>query len=111
MNVDGIWNNKMQGYMSSPVVIDQHIYLHLKNRRFACLDLKTGEEQWITKPFGEYWSLIPRAIASWPLTSGGELLLIRANPQEFELFTRQKVSDDSSWAHLAHDKINCSCVT
>ncbi len=37
-----VWNHKSQGYMSSPVVIDGYIYLHLRNQRFVCLDAKTG---------------------------------------------------------------------
>ena len=29
------WENKLQGYMSSPILIDGHAYLHLRNRRFV----------------------------------------------------------------------------
>ncbi|MEZ6067548.1 MAG: PQQ-binding-like beta-propeller repeat protein [Planctomycetaceae bacterium] len=54
------WDNKVQGYMSSPVVIDGHVYLHLRNQRFACIDLATGESRWTTTPYGRYWSLIAR---------------------------------------------------
>ena len=36
--------------MSSPVVINGHIYLHLRNQRFVCLDAETGVECWTTKP-------------------------------------------------------------
>jgi len=34
------------------------------------------------------------------LDQRGDLLLIKANPQQFELMDKRKVADDS-WAHLA----------
>ena len=100
--VTEVWTNKVQGYMSSPVVIDQHVYLHLRNRRFACIDLNTGQEKWITTPFGEYWSLLSQGDRMLALDEQGELLLLRANPEQFELLARKKISDESAWAHLAH---------
>ena len=100
-NVSEAWTNKVQGYMSSPVVIDGHAYLHLRNQRFACIDLTTGKEAWISKPFGKYWSLVANGNRILALDEGGELLLIDATPEEFRLVDRRKVSDDSTWAHLA----------
>ena len=35
------------------------------------------------------------------LGSGGRLLLLRANPVEFELIDEATVSDAETWAHLA----------
>ena len=99
--VSQIWRNKVQGYMSSPVVIDGHVYLHLRNQRFACIDLSTGKDKWITEPFGKYWSLIATDDRILALDERGELLLIRANPEKFDLIDRQKVSENPTWAHLA----------
>ena len=95
------WINKVQGYMSTPVVIDGHAYIHLRNQRFACIDLATGEEKWISKPFGKYWSLIANGNRILALDERGELLLVEANPAEFRLLDRRQVSEDSTWAHLA----------
>jgi outer membrane protein assembly factor BamB len=95
------WEQKTQGYMSSPVVIGDHAYLHLKNQRFTCLDLKTGESRWTTTPFGQYWSLIGRGDRLLALDERGTLYLIRANPEKFELLSERKVSDQPAWAHLA----------
>ena len=86
--------------MSSPVVIDGHVYLHLRNQRFACIDLSTGKETWITQPFGKYWSLIAADDRILALDERGELLLIRATPEQFDLTARQKISDSPTWAHL-----------
>lgn len=95
------WNNKAQGYMSSPVVIDGHIYLHLRNRRACCIDVATGETRWTTKPFGKYWSMVANSKQILALDERGELLLIAANPNKFELIDRKQVSEQSTWAHLA----------
>ena len=95
------WSNKVQGYMSSPVVIDGHIYLHLKNQRFTCIEAATGKECWTTTPFGKYWSLVANGSQILALDERGELLLIRANPEKFELLDRRMVSEQPTWAHLA----------
>ena len=95
-----LWSAPVEGYMSSPVIIDGHSFVHLRNQRFACFDLKSGEETWRSKPFGKYASLIGSGDKILALDQKGELLLISANPEKFELIERRKVGDDS-WAHLA----------
>jgi len=95
------WTNKVSGYMSSPVVIGGHIYLHLQNQRFTCIELATGKSCWTTTPFGKYWSLVANGDRILALDERGELLLIRANPEKFEQLDLRKVSDDPTWAHLA----------
>lgn len=95
-----VWNNGSQGYMNSPVVIDNHVYMHLRNQRFACYDLKTGAETWRSKPMGKYASMIANGDKILALDERGELLLIKANSDKFELLSSRKVGDDS-WAHLA----------
>ena len=53
------WVNKIEGYMASPDVIDGHIYLHGRDKRFHCIDASSGEEAWASEEkFGEYWSTI-----------------------------------------------------
>lgn len=95
------WSDKAQGYMSTPVVIDGHAYLHLQNQRFTCINLTTGERTWTSTPYGKYCSLIAQKDLILALDQKGELLLLRANPQKFELLGQQKVSDEETWAHLA----------
>ncbi|MFM8414536.1 MAG: PQQ-binding-like beta-propeller repeat protein, partial [Planctomycetota bacterium] len=99
--VEQLWRNKVQGYMSSPIVIGGHAYVHLRNQRFACLDLATGKEAWITKPFGKYWSLVANGDRILALDETGDLRLIRATPAAFELVGEAKVAEEESWAHLA----------
>src|SRR5262249_13521974 len=96
------WNNPAQGYMSSPVISGSHAYLHLRNQRFTCLNLKTGEECWTTdKAFGKYWSMVVQGDRILALDQVGILCLIRANPEKFELLDSRKISDEETWAHLA----------
>jgi outer membrane protein assembly factor BamB len=95
------WQNKTQGYMSTPVVIDGHAYCHLKNQRFTCIDLATGEGRWTTTPFGKYWSLVAQGSRILALDERGDLLLINANPQKFELLDQRHLTDEPTWAHLA----------
>lgn len=95
------WENKIEGYMSSPVVIGDHLYMHLKNKRFGCLDLATGKEAWITKPFGEYWSTLTNGQSILALDQTGSLRLISANPAEFQMLSeRQLTEDEEAWAHV-----------
>ena len=95
------WQNKTQGYMSSPIVVNGHAYLHLRNQRFTCIDLATGTEKWTTTPFGKYWSMAAHGDRLLALDERGELLLIRANPEKFELIDRLQLELAETWAHLA----------
>ena len=98
--VSEVWRSKLQGYMSSPIVIDGHAYLHLRNQRFVCIDLETGKEKWTTTPYGKYWSLIANGSKLLALDERGELLLINATPEKFDLIGSRKLTENA-WAHLA----------
>ena len=100
-SVAQVWRNKVQGYMSSPVVIDGYVYLHLRNQRFACLELATGAEKWISRPFGKYWNMVANGHSLLCLDEQGELLLIDASPEEFRLVDQRKVTEQPAWGHLA----------
>jgi len=94
------WVNKTEAYMSSPVIIDQSLYMHLRNRRLVCIDLETGKENWTTQPFGRYWSMVTNGRQILALDERGVLLLIQHNPAEFQLLDEREVSQEQSWAHL-----------
>lgn len=95
------WSQAAEGYMSSPIIIGQHAYLHLRNQRFICIDLRTGESKWRSIPFGKYCSLVANGDRILALDQRGELLMLRANPDKFELLEKRKLSEDQTWAHLA----------
>ena len=100
-SVQETWRNKAQGYMSSPVIIGDYAYLHLGNGRLACFDLRTGEQQWRSKSFGKYWSMAVQDDVILALDERGDLILIRANPQKFELLDSKQISDQDTWGHIA----------
>jgi len=95
------WSNNAQGYMSTPVVVGDHAYVHLQNQRFTCIDLRTGERTWTSRTFGKYSSLVAQEDRILALDQRGELLLLKANPKEFQLLDQRTVSDEETWAHLA----------
>jgi outer membrane protein assembly factor BamB len=87
--------------MSTPIIRDGHAYVHLKNQRFACLDLTTGKEDWITTPFGRYWSMVAQGDRILALDETGDLRLIRATPEQYAQLGEAKVAETESWAHVA----------
>lgn len=95
------WSNNAQGYMSTPVVVDGHAYLHLQNQRFTCIDLKSGVRTWTSKPYGKYSSMVAQGDRILALDQRGNLLLLKATPLDFELIDQRKVSDEETWAHIA----------
>jgi outer membrane protein assembly factor BamB len=99
--VEESWTNPATGYMSSPVVVGDHAYLHLGNRRLDCIDLATGESRWRTESFGKYWSMAWQGDKILALDERGELLLIRADPSRFDLLDRRALGGDESWGHVA----------
>ncbi len=98
--VTEVWKTKPQAYMSSPLVIGDHIYLHLRNQRFTCLNIETGKEQWTTTPYGKYWSMVGNGSKILALDERGDLLLINATPEKFDLLDRRKVAENC-WAYVA----------
>jgi outer membrane protein assembly factor BamB len=102
MDVAESWNIAMEGYMSSPVVIGKHAYMHLRNQRVSCVNLETGKTTWTTtKTYGKYWSMVANGDKILALDERGILYLLKANPEKFELLDEKKVSDQECWGHLA----------
>lgn len=96
------WKLPIQGYMSTPVVIDGHAYLHRRDRKLCCIDLRAGRETWAAAPrLSDYVSLVSDGKRVLGLDSRGELLLFRADPAKFDLLDRRHVTDQEAWAHLA----------
>ncbi len=100
--VDLAWAAKSQAYMSSPVIVNDHVYLHLKNQNAACINLKTGKETWTTaERFGQYWSMVAQGDKILALDERGILYCFQANPEKFELIDQIKISTQPTWGHLA----------
>ncbi len=101
IEVGNPWDNKLQGYMCTPVVVGDHAYFHLRNQRAACVDLATGEIAWVSdERFGKYWSMVAQGDRILALDEQGELILFKANPEKFEMVDRREVSSSETWGHL-----------
>lgn len=96
------WSQNEQGYMSTPVIIDQHAYHHLRSQRLVCFDLRNGEEKWTSsEKFGKYVNLVAQGDRILALDERGLLYLIAAAPDQLRILSERKVSDEETWAHLA----------
>ncbi len=94
------WKNRARGYMTSPIIYDGHAYFHLQNQCFICIYLKDGKTAWQSKRFGKYASLVAQRDRILALDQRGELILLKATPEKFEVLGRRKVSDQETWGHL-----------
>ena len=97
------WRKKeIEGYMASPIVIGDHLYLLGRDKNFYCVEIGTGKVAWSSEEkFGEYWSLIHQDNRILALDQKGELLLINASPEALQILDRRKISPkDPTWAHV-----------
>lgn len=98
------WTNRVQAYMSTPVVIEGHAYVYLRSKRFCCVHLDSGEVKWTSPSIAnENWSMVANGNRVLALTEAGELYLIAANTEQFEVIDQIEVTDSETWAHLAVD--------
>lgn len=97
-----VWNDeKLEGYMASPVVVGDYVYLLTRDQHFHCIELATGKVKWKSdEKFGQYWSMIVNDGEILALDQKGELLLINASPEKLDIVARKKVSKQPTWAHL-----------
>lgn len=99
--VTELWNDKVEGNMSSPVVIDGKVYLHGRDKRFHCIDPEAKKILWSTdKKYGDYWSMAVNGSRILALDNRGILLLIEADPGGFKLVSELEVTGSPTWAHV-----------
>lgn len=100
-----LWTNFLQGYMSSPILIGDHAYIHLRNQRLACVALADGKRTWTSKPLAGYMSMIAQGDKILALGDDGILRLFAAKPEAETVLGEVSLlpadADNSTWAHLA----------
>ena len=106
------WHNKGESmFMSSPVRRDGHIYgLSMRGKgTLVCLALADGKTAWASPGrMGEYASLVLVGDRLLVMTTGGDLLLVAADPGGYRELARSHLTDRPVWAHLAvTDKVLC----
>ena len=100
-----VWHNTdLPMYMSSPVA-DGSMLFGFSNRRkgqLFCLDARTGTAKWTTEGrAGTNASLLSAGPNLVVLTTDGEMLVLRRNPDKYEELRRYKLSSSPTWAHPA----------
>ena len=101
--VDTLWRDQdLEGYMSSPLLIGDFVYLFGRDRKVHCVGMETGKRMWSSEQtFGQYWSMVSNENRVLALDEQGMLYLFDASPDAFELLDWRSISDDPTWAHLA----------
>lgn len=102
-DVQTVWDNKSQGYMSSPVVKGDRIVVHLKNQRVSAFDWNTGDTLWTSRPYSKYWSMLTDGNEVLALEERGELHRIDVDGDEINVLESKKVSESETWAHVGWD--------
>jgi outer membrane protein assembly factor BamB len=96
------WHNTdVPMYMSSPVADGNFIYGFSNKRKgqLFCLDASTGTATWTTEGrAGTNASIQSAGVNLLVLTTEGDLLVVKRNPQKYEELRRYKVADGQAWA-------------
>jgi hypothetical protein len=99
------WRNEaIQLYMSSPVAVGNLLFGLASRSKglFFCLDATTGKTQWTSEGGqGENAALLAAGQAVLALTTNAELIVFKAQPEQFEVLAKYTVSDTPTWAHPA----------
>lgn len=97
-----VWHNTdLPMYMSSPVADGPFLYGFGSKRKgqLFCLDARTGAAKWATEGRGGTNASIQRAGPNVVvLTTDGELVILRRNPDKYDELRRFRVADSQTWA-------------
>lgn len=98
------WSLRLEGYMTTPVVVDGHAFFLTRKQHLVCVDLAQGIQRWESdRKFGKYLSLVAQGKHLLALDQRGVLLLFEATPEAFRPLGEQTLAEDETWAHLAAD--------
>lgn len=97
-----VWENtEVSMDMSTGVLVDRALFgfSPRASGQFFALDAETGKTLWITEGRQAANAAIVRAGSLWfALEDDAELVVIRANPRQFEIVRRYSVADSATWA-------------
>jgi outer membrane protein assembly factor BamB len=95
----------MQTHWNTPIHLDGYVYgssgRHTENAELRCIELKTGKVTW-SEPGLTRTSLMYVDGHLLSLGEYGQLLLIKVNPQKYELVAETTLSDDAASPLLKH---------
>ena len=106
----------LQSIISTPLILDDHVYGVDSYGELRCLDLKTGERVWenLTATPKARWSTIhfvQNGDRTWMFNERGELIIAKLTPQGYEEISRAKLIEPTTqqlnqrkgvcWSHPA----------
>lgn len=99
---ESVWENAdVNMDMSTGVVIGNTLYgFSAKNSgQFFAVDANTGQTLWLSEARVAENAAVVRAGDLWfALTTEAQLLVVRANPKQFDVVKRYQVADSATWA-------------
>lgn len=102
-SAERVWKNKnLSTFTGTAVLVGGVLYGHETagykgaNQELRCVDLETGAVKWGEKGFGQ-GSIIAAGDRLIVLSDKGELSVIRANAEKFELLARAQVIGGKCW--------------
>jgi outer membrane protein assembly factor BamB len=97
-----LWKNRdLRMYMSSPVVVQDHLYGLGAGNALVCVHVASGKTRWAEGNFGEYCSTVVAGDRLLLLSADGELSVVQADPARYQELSRTRVSQSATWSHLA----------
>jgi outer membrane protein assembly factor BamB len=97
------WRNEsLPNFMSTPVAVGSTLFgLTQRNKgQFFAADARTGKTLWVTKGReGDNAALVAAGDVVIAATTEGELVILKSNPNAFEVVKRYTVADSPIWAH------------
>jgi outer membrane protein assembly factor BamB len=106
VSLDEIWRDKkLDNLHDSVMLLDGFLYgisYNYKDGVFVCVDWKTGEVQYESRPIGKGSSFTWAEGLLYLFRDQGEVLLIRPNPEKYEVvgkFDIPEGGEGATWAH------------
>lgn len=90
-------NTDLSSYLSSMVVVGEHVYGMADDGQFACIALADGTTQWQGGNHGYYSSPIMIGSRLLALNEEGELLVLAAKPAKYQELGASTVAASATW--------------
>jgi outer membrane protein assembly factor BamB len=97
------WHNRdLKINISTPVLLNGHLYSQGAGRNFVCVDAATGKQLWSQEGFGDrYSSSIAVGDRLLVVTDRGELVMLAADPANYKELGRLQITG-KTWNHAAY---------
>jgi outer membrane protein assembly factor BamB len=106
VSLDEVWRNvKLDNLQDSVILLDGFLYgfsCEYKGGVFMCLDWNTGEVRYESRVLGQGSSLTWAEGLLYLLSDKGEVLLVRPNPEKYDVVSRFDLpegGEGATWAH------------